>query len=59
MKAVGSYGRSTGTKGRDDHSRPRGGQAEARGLAGTGNRNGRSATSMESAVSMETMDMED
>ncbi|SPC66395.1 uncharacterized protein UHOD_12228 [Ustilago sp. UG-2017b] len=44
MKAVGSYGRSKGTKGRvteeDDHSRPRGGQAEARGLAGTGSRNG-------------------
>ncbi|SPC61662.1 uncharacterized protein UHOD_11624 [Ustilago sp. UG-2017b] len=63
MKAVGSYGRSTGTKGRvteeDDHSRPRGGRAEARGLAGTGSRNGRSATSMESAVSMETMDTED
>ncbi|SPC67368.1 related to retrotransposon protein [Ustilago sp. UG-2017b] len=63
MKAVGSYGRSTGTKGRvteeDDHSRPRGGQAEARGLAGTGSRNGWSATSMESAVSMETMDTED
>ena len=59
MKAVGSYGRSTGTKGRDDHSRPRGGRVEARGLAGTGNRNGRSATSMESAVSMETMDTED
>ncbi|SPC61061.1 uncharacterized protein UHOD_11230 [Ustilago sp. UG-2017b] len=57
MKAVGSYGRSTGTKGRvteeDDHSRPRGGRAEARGLAGTGSRHGRSATSME------TMDMED
>ncbi|SPC67790.1 uncharacterized protein UHOD_12039 [Ustilago sp. UG-2017b] len=63
MKAVGSYGRSTGTKGQvteeDDHSRPRGGRAEARGLAGTGSRNGWSATSMESAASMETMDMED
>ena len=63
MKAVGSYGRSTGTKGQvteeDDLSRPRGGRAEARGLAGTGSRNGRSATSMESAVSMETMDTED
>ncbi|SPC64318.1 uncharacterized protein UHOD_11723 [Ustilago sp. UG-2017b] len=54
---------STGTKGwvteEDDHSRPRGGRAEARGLAGTGSRNGWSATSMESAASMETMDMED
>ncbi|SPC63828.1 uncharacterized protein UHOD_11340 [Ustilago sp. UG-2017b] len=34
-------------------------EQEARGLAGTGSRNGRSATSMESAVSMETMDTED
>ena len=59
MKAVGSYGRSTGTKGRDDNSRPRGGRVEARGLAGTGDRNGRSATSMERAVPMETMDTED
>ncbi|SOV04320.1 uncharacterized protein UDID_17058 [Ustilago sp. UG-2017a] len=63
MKAAGSYGRSTGTKGRvteeDDHSRPRGGRAEARGLAGTGSRNGWSATSMESVASMETMDKED
>ncbi|SOV01659.1 uncharacterized protein UDID_18162 [Ustilago sp. UG-2017a] len=63
MKAVGSYGRSTGTKGwvteEDDPSRPRGSRAEARGLAGTGSRNGRSATPMESAVSMETMDTED
>ncbi|SPC65773.1 related to pol protein [Ustilago sp. UG-2017b] len=34
-------------------------EQEARGLAGTGSRNGQSATSMESAVSMETMDTED
>ncbi|SPC60811.1 uncharacterized protein UHOD_11161 [Ustilago sp. UG-2017b] len=34
-------------------------EQEARGLAGTGSRHGRSATSMESAASMETMDMED
>ncbi|SOV06430.1 uncharacterized protein UDID_17463 [Ustilago sp. UG-2017a] len=57
MKAVGSYGRSTGTKGRvteeDDHGRPRGGRAEVRGLASTGSRNG------QSAASMETMDKED
>ncbi|SPC68191.1 uncharacterized protein UHOD_12384 [Ustilago sp. UG-2017b] len=34
-------------------------EQEARGLAGTGSRYGWSATSMESAASMETMDMED
>ncbi|SPC61576.1 related to retrotransposon protein [Ustilago sp. UG-2017b] len=34
-------------------------EQEARGLTGTGSRHGRSATSMESAASMETMDMED
>ncbi|SPC62084.1 uncharacterized protein UHOD_12161 [Ustilago sp. UG-2017b] len=34
-------------------------EQEARGLAGTGSRHGRNATSMESATSMETMDMED
>ncbi|SOV03661.1 uncharacterized protein UDID_19107 [Ustilago sp. UG-2017a] len=38
MKAVGSYGRSTGTKGRvaegDHHNRSKDGRAEARGLAG-------------------------
>ncbi|SOV07492.1 uncharacterized protein UDID_18923 [Ustilago sp. UG-2017a] len=34
-------------------------EQEARGLAGTGSRHGWRATSMESAVSMETMDMED
>ncbi|SPC62927.1 uncharacterized protein UHOD_11846 [Ustilago sp. UG-2017b] len=57
MKAVGSYGRSTGTKGRvteeDDRSRSRGGQAEARGLAGTSCRRG------QSTASMETMETED
>ncbi|CCF49951.1 hypothetical protein NDA11_005828 [Ustilago hordei] len=57
MKAVGSYGRSTGTRGQiteeDDHSRSRGGRADARGLAGTSSRHG------QSAASMETMDMED
>ncbi|SOV01591.1 uncharacterized protein UDID_18133 [Ustilago sp. UG-2017a] len=51
MKAVGSYGRGTGTKGwvteEDDHSRSRVGRAEAGGLAGTGSRQGRSAASME------------
>ncbi|SOV08565.1 uncharacterized protein UDID_17424 [Ustilago sp. UG-2017a] len=36
-----------------DHSRPRYGQADARDLAGTGSRHG------QSAVSMETMEMED
>ncbi|SOV02091.1 uncharacterized protein UDID_18956 [Ustilago sp. UG-2017a] len=57
MKAVGSYGRSTGTKGQvteeDHHSRSKDGRAEARGLAGTSSRHGRGA------ASMETMDMED
>ncbi|SOV04873.1 uncharacterized protein UDID_17220 [Ustilago sp. UG-2017a] len=57
MKAVGSYGRSTGTKGRvteeDHHSRSKDGRAEARGLAGTSSRHG------QGAASMETMDMED
>ncbi|SPC66650.1 uncharacterized protein UHOD_12368 [Ustilago sp. UG-2017b] len=43
----------------DHHSRLGMVEQEARGLAGTGSRNGRSATSMESAASMETMDMED
>ncbi|SOV06787.1 uncharacterized protein UDID_17911 [Ustilago sp. UG-2017a] len=57
MKAVGLYGRSTGTKGRvaeeDHHSRSKDGRAEARGLAGTSSRHGRGA------ASMETMNMED
>ncbi|SOV02070.1 uncharacterized protein UDID_18946 [Ustilago sp. UG-2017a] len=57
MKAVGSYGKSTGTKGRvteeDHHSRSKDGRAEARGLAGTSSRHG------QGAASMETMDMED
>ncbi|SOV02284.1 uncharacterized protein UDID_19169 [Ustilago sp. UG-2017a] len=34
-------------------------EQEARGLAGTGSRHGWRATSMENAISMETMDMED
>ncbi|SPC64597.1 uncharacterized protein UHOD_11958 [Ustilago sp. UG-2017b] len=54
-------GRSTGTKARKKTTIAGLGmvEQEARGLAGTGSRHGRSATSMESAASMETMDMED
>ncbi|SPC64187.1 uncharacterized protein UHOD_11698 [Ustilago sp. UG-2017b] len=54
-------GRSTGTKARKKTTIAGLGmvEQEARGLAGTGSRHGQSATSMESAASMETMDMED
>ncbi|SOV01711.1 uncharacterized protein UDID_18184 [Ustilago sp. UG-2017a] len=54
-------GRSTGTKARKKTTIAGLGmvEQEARGLAGTSSRHGQSATSMESAASMETMDMED
>ncbi|SPC65884.1 uncharacterized protein UHOD_11651 [Ustilago sp. UG-2017b] len=58
---LSTQGRSTGTKARKKTTIAGLGmvEQEARGLAGTGSRNGWSATSMESAVSMETMDTED
>ncbi|SPC60899.1 uncharacterized protein UHOD_11186 [Ustilago sp. UG-2017b] len=58
---LSTQGRSTGTKAWKKTTIAGLGmvEQEARGLAGTSSRHGQSATSMESAASMETMDMED